>query len=68
MSYIESTVNFLSYSQEHTYRSIIGNATTKYEEFLWGKAINQSILMKWKYWGFLNKHAEFHNLHNYFCK
>ena len=48
--------------------SIIGNATTKYEEFLWGKAINQSVLMKWKYRGFLNKHAEFHNLHNYFCK
>jgi hypothetical protein len=48
--------------------SIIGNATTKYEEFLWGKAINQSVLMKWKYPGFLNKHAEFHNLHNYFCK
>jgi hypothetical protein len=29
--------------------SIIGNATTKYEEFLWGKTINQSVLMKWKY-------------------
>ena len=26
--------------------SIIGNATAKYEEFLWGKAINQSVLMK----------------------
>jgi hypothetical protein len=26
--------------------SIIGNDTTKYEEFLWGKAINQSVLMK----------------------
>jgi hypothetical protein len=26
--------------------SIIGNATTKYEEYLWGKAINQSVLMK----------------------
>ena len=63
MSYIESAVNLLSYSHEH----IIGNATTKYEEFLWGKAINQSVLMKWKYRGFLNKHAEFHNLHNYFC-
>ena len=49
--------------------SIIGrNATTKYGEFLWGKAINQSVLMKWKYSGFLNKHVEFHNLHNYFCK
>jgi hypothetical protein len=30
--------------------------------------INQSVLMKWKYQGFLNKHAEFHNLHNYFSK
>ena len=58
MSYIESTVSFLSYS----------HATTKYEEFLWGKPINQSVLMKWKYRGFINKHAEFHNLHNYFCK
>jgi cbb3-type cytochrome oxidase subunit 1 len=26
--------------------SIIGNATTMYEEFLWGKGINQSVLMK----------------------
>ena len=35
--------------------SIIGNATTKYEEFLWGKAINQSVLMKWKYNENINK-------------
>jgi hypothetical protein len=38
------------------------SSCNKYEEFLWGKAINQSVLMKWKYRGFLNKHVEFHNL------
>ena len=39
--------------------SIIDNATTKYEEFLWGKAINQSVLMKWKYRDFLNNTLNF---------
>jgi hypothetical protein len=59
------TISSVTHTNTH---SIIGNATTKYEEFLWGKAINQSVLMKWKYRGFLNKHVEFHNLHNYFWK
>ena len=40
------TISSVTHMNTH---SIIGNATTKYEEFLWGKAINQSVLMKWKY-------------------
>jgi hypothetical protein len=46
--------------------SIIGNATTKNEEFLWGKAINQSVLMKWKYRGFLNKPSIIYWLGKYY--
>jgi hypothetical protein len=36
------TISSVTHTNTH---SIFGNATTKYEEFLWGKAINQSVLI-----------------------
>ena len=36
------TISSVTHTNTH---SIIGNVTTKYEEFLWGTAINQSVLI-----------------------
>ena len=48
--YRKQSISSVTHTNTH---SIIGNATTKNEEFLWGKAINQSVLMKWKYRGII---------------